>query len=145
MLSSCLLTFGTHLPDFGVSAVCRLLKASKNLDDKCIQFESDAKDVSLIVQYSICGMSYRVTDLSGICGILIARKAASLAGLDRTEQLNFYKKCDRVLPPLKFTAYRLQADGSERAPLHKEVTASHVLAKCKLLVEAVFFFLLLYT
>ena len=86
-------------------------------------------------------MSYRVSELSGLCGILVARRASSLAGLHRRQQLDFYKKCDRVLPPLKLVAHRLQPDGSEKAPLHKEVAASHVLSKCKTFGCCLLFFL----
>lgn len=77
-------------------------------------------------------MSYRVSELKGVAGILLARRACASSGLDREQQKGFYKKCGELLQPLSFKVHKLAGDGTELDPKEKSVDAGHVLSRCKI-------------
>lgn len=74
-------------------------------------------------------MSYKVTELSGLAGILVGRHAVSRLGLKRREQEEFYSKCDLVLSPLEYKLHRLQPDGTLKEPEDRSQQASVILTQ----------------
>ena len=62
-------------------------------------------------------MPYKVTELDGLAGTLLARHTVGRLSLSRDEQIGLYKKCDSVLPSLSYQLHRLQADGTWKQKL----------------------------
>ena len=72
-------------------------------------------------------MPYKVTELDGLAGILMARHTVGRLSLSRDEQVGFYQKCDSVLPSLSYQLHRLQADGTWKEAEARSCRASTVL------------------
>lgn len=82
---------------------------------------------------AILAMAFRVADLQGLAGMIVARRACASAALTHQGQKSFYETCDAVLQPLYIKVHKLLRSGGKAPPLAKCVAPSHILLKCKCL------------